>query len=392
MLDKLIRNIDRHKQDLRKLSDTLWKNPETAYNEHLAVAEVASLLESKGFTVIRPYCGIETAFRCEFDNGTGPVFAVASEYDALPEIGHGCGHNLICAAGIAAFLAVAELMKEENVPGKAVLLGTPAEEGGGGKVFMAERGCLEGVDAVIMVHPTSKCTPDMGSNANCGLEVIFHGKSSHAASNPEKGINALDAVNLLFTGVNTFRQYIPEHARIHGVILEGGLVPNVIPDRARCRFYLRTAVESWAPVLEQRFRDIAKGAELMTGATSEIAPFRPPYRARKPNCTMNHEYIDCMKRQGVSVFIPEKAGRGSSDFGNFSQLIPGIHAYFNIAADSEPAGHSVEKAEAARSDYGFENAMRAAASQAHVMWRFMTEEKFRESVKADFNDPNAKPW
>ena len=391
MLDKLIRSIDRHKQDLRKLSDTLWNNPETAYNEHLAAAEAAALLGSRGFSVTNPYCGIETAFRCEFDNGSGPVFAVAAEYDALPEIGHGCGHNLICVAGIAAFLAVAELMKEENVPGKAVLLGTPAEEGGGGKVFMAERGCLEGVDAVIMVHPTTKCTPDMGSNANCGLEVIFHGKSIHAAS-PEKGINALDAVNLLFTGINTFRQYIPEHARIHGVILEGGQVPNVIPDRSRCRFYLRSAEESRMPVLEKRFRDIVKGAELMTGATAEIAPFRPPYRARRPNRTMNHEYIDCMKRQGLNVTIPEKAGRGSSDFGNFSQIVPGIHAYFNIAADSEPAGHTVENAAAAGSDYGFENAMRAAASQAHVMWRFMTEEKFRESVKADFNDPDAKPW
>ena len=385
MLDQIISAVENYKPGLRKLSDALWNNPETAYKEFFASETAAAYLKECGFSVTKPYCGIETAFRCEFDNGAGPVFAIAAEYDALPEIGHGCGHNLICAAGVAAFLASARVMKENNIPGKLILLGTPAEEGGGGKVHMANAGCLEGAEAVIMVHPSAKNTPDMGSNANCGLEVIFHGRCAHAAAYPEKGINALDAVNLLFTGVNTFRQYIPEHARIHGVILDGGHVPNVIPDYARCRFYLRSADEAWMPILEKRFRDIVKGAELMTGATAEVAPFRPAYQARRPNRTMNREYIRCMEAQSAAVFIPEKAGRGSSDFGNFAQLIPGIHAYFAVAGDSEPVGHSADFAEAAGKDFGFENAMRAAAAQASVVCRFMTDPEFREAVKADFN-------
>lgn len=385
MLDKLISAIDSRKKALREVSDALWNNPETAYKEFFASETVSAFLEKCGFSVTRPCYGVETAFRCEFSNGEGPVFAIASEYDALPEIGHGCGHNLICVAGLAAFLGTAQVMKENNIPGKVILFGTPAEEGGGGKVLMSEAGCLDGVDAVIMVHPSARTTPDMGSTANCGLEVIFHGKCAHAAAYPEKGINALDAVNLLFTGVNTFRQYIPEHARIHGVILDGGQVPNVIPDYARCRFYLRTADESWAPVLEKKFRDIVKGAELMTGATAEIAPFRKAYKARRPNRTMNHEYIRCMEAQGAETVIPEKAGRGSSDFGNFSQLVPGIHAYFAVSENFEPVGHSPEFAAEAGKDFGFENAMRAAAAQASVVCRFMTEADFREAVIADFN-------
>lgn len=386
MLDKIIDAVGKYKSDLRELSDAIWKNPETAYREFFAVEKIRELLEKYGFSVTGNYCGIETALRCEFDNGTGPVFAVASEYDALPEIGHGCGHNLICVAGIAAFLAAVQMMKENNIPGKVVLLGTPAEEGGGGKVRMAEAGCLEGVDAVIMVHPTTRNTPDMGSTANCGIEVVFRGKSAHAASFPENGINALDAVNLLFAGVNTYRQYVPEHVRIHGVILDGGHVPNVIPDYARCRFYLRTADEAWAPVLEKRFRDIVKGAELMTGTTAEISHFRPAYKARRPNRLMNEEYIRCMKAQNVPVFIPERAGRGSSDFGNFSQLIPGIHAYFAVSENSEPAGHSVDFAVEAGKDFAFENAMRAAVSQASVICRFLTEPEFRKAVRDDFEN------
>ncbi len=386
MLEKIISNVEICKNDLHKLSDEIWRNPETAFEEFFAVEKVTELLKKYGFSVTVPYCGIDTAFRCEFDNGAGPVFAVASEYDALPEIGHGCGHNLICVAGIAAFLATVQFMKDNDIPGKIILLGTPAEEGGGGKVRMAESGCLEGVDAVIMVHPTTRNTPDMGSTANCGIEVVFRGKSAHAASFPENGINALDAVNLLFAGVNTYRQYVPEHVRIHGVILDGGHVPNVIPDYARCRFYLRTADEAWAPVQEKRFRDIVKGAELMTGATAEVSYFRPAYKSRRPNRTMNEEYIRCMKDQGVTVFIPERAGRGSSDFGNFSQLIPGIHAYFAVSENSEPAGHSVDFAVEAGKDFAFENAMRAAVSQASVICRFLTEPEFRKAVRDDFEN------
>ena len=378
--------IEGRKKELRALSDDIWKHPEVAYTEKYAVARVAEFMKGQGYEITTPYCGIETAFRCEYGAGDGPVFAFASEYDALPEIGHGCGHNLICMAGIAAFLAAAEAMKREKLPGKVILFGTPAEEGGGGKVRMVEAGCLKGVDAVVMTHPSSTNGPDPASTANCGLEIVFKGKAAHAAGAPEKAINALDAVQLLFAAVNAFRQQLPEHARIHGVILEGGLVPNVIPDRTRCRFYLRSGIESWSPVLEKRFRDMVRGAELMTGCTAEIKPFRPAYRARKPNAVMNAEFIRSMKELGMEITMPEHAGRGSSDFGNFSQEIPGIHPYFAVSDTVKPAGHSVEFCECAGKDAGFENGLNSAASLAYIGYRFLTEPDFRAEVRRDFDE------
>lgn len=386
MLKKIKNFIENKKSELRALSDDIWSHPETAYTEKYAVARVGSFLKSCGYEIINPYCGLETAFRCEFGSDEGPVFAFASEYDALPEIGHGCGHNLICTAGIAGFLAVAEMLKTEKLPGKVVLFGTPAEEGGGGKVKMAEAGCLNGIDAVVMTHPGAKNGPDPGSTANLGLEIVFHGHTAHAAASPEKAVNALDAVQLLFAAVSCFRQQLPEHARIHGVILDGGIVPNVIPDMTRCRFYLRSGVESWTPVLEKKFRDMIRGAELMTGCTSDVKPFRPPYRSRKPNAVMNQEYVRCMQELGMKVKMPEHQGRGSSDFGNFSQIIPGIHPYFAVSDTSEPAGHSIEFCKCAGQDAGFENGLNAAASLACIGCRFLSDPDFRSAVRKDFDE------
>ena len=386
MLKKIKSFIESRKAGLRSLSDDIWSHPETAYTEKYAVARVRDFMKEQGYEITTPYCGIETAFYCEYSQGEGPVFAFASEYDALPEIGHGCGHNLICMAGVAAFLAAAEMMKEGKISGKVILFGTPAEEGGGGKVKMAEAGCLKGVDAVVMTHPSAKNSPDPASSANCGLEIIFKGKAAHAAGAPEKAINALDAVQLLFAAVNAYRQQLPEHARIHGVILEGGLVPNIIPDRTRCRFYLRSGIESWSPVLEKRFRDMVRGAELMTGCTAEVKPFRPPYRARKPNAVMNKEFIRCMEELGMKITIPEHRGRGSSDFGNFSQIIPGIHPYFAVSDTMKPAGHSTEFCACAGQDAGFENGLNSAASLAFIGCKFLTDPEFRAAVRKDFDE------
>lgn len=385
MLKHIRAFIETKKRELRSLSDDIWHHPEVAYTEKYAVSRMKDFMKSQGFELQTPYCGLETAFRCEYGSDDGPVFAFASEYDALPEIGHGCGHNLICMAGAAAFLAAVDFMKKNGLKGKLVLFGTPAEEGGGGKVKMAEAGCLNGIDAVVMTHPNFRTCPDPGSTANIGLEIVFHGKSSHAAGAPEKAINALDAVHLLFDAVNCYRQQLPEHARIHGVIIDGGVVPNVIPDLTRCRFYLRSGVESWTPVLEKRFRDMVRGAELMTGCTAEVNPFRPPYRTRKPNRIMNEAFVRDMTELGMDVKIPEHQGRGSSDFGNFSQIIPGIHPYFAVSDTAEPPGHSVEFCTCAGQDAGFQNALNSAASLAAIGCRFLSDPEFRAAVRKDFD-------
>lgn len=386
MLNEIYQIIKSYSSGLRGVTDAIWENPETAYKEFFAVKTIKDFLNEQGFEVTLPYCGIETAFRTEFSNGEGPAFAVCAEYDALPEIGHGCGHNLIAGAGIAAFLAIARLLKENKIQGKVVLFGTPGEEGGGGKVKLADAGCLEGIDAAIMVHPSSFTLIDAGSTANIGIAVEFHGKTAHAAVSPEKGINAMDAVNLVFVGVNTYRQYVPDFVRMHGVITDGGHVPNIIPDYARCTFYLRSVKEEWCPILEQRFRDIVKGAELMTGAAAEVSYFRPKYRARKPNSAMNQTYIDSMSSFGFKIKTPEGPGKGSTDFGNFSQVVPGIHGAFSIVKEGVTVFHTTEFAEAARTDHAFECMMKAAAAQAAVVYRFLAEKDFRETVLEDFRN------
>lgn len=386
MLKKIGEVINGSKAELNELSLAIWNHPEIAWQEKFAAAHVREFLEKRGFAVTAPCFGVETALRAESGKGDGPVFAFASEYDALPEIGHGCGHNLICVAGIAAFLAAAELLRESGIPGKVVLLGTPAEEGAGGKVKMLANGCLEGIDAVMMVHPGAVNCTDSGSTANQGLEVAFRGRAAHAAGNPDKGVNALDAVMLLFAAVNAYRQQMPSYALIHGFVNNGGAAANIIPDLTKCRFYLRTSVESFMPELETRFRNMVRGAELMTGCTAEIAPFRAAYRSRRPNTPMNEAFAAAMREMGQEVIVPQAVGRGSSDFGDFSQTIPGVHPSFCIkpACESELPGHSIKFREAAATKEAFENAMNAGAAMASVAWKYLTDGGFRAAVREDF--------
>ncbi|MBQ7206342.1 MAG: M20 family metallopeptidase [Lentisphaeria bacterium] len=374
--------IAAQKKGLRQLSDDIWNHPELSYHEHYAVGRATDFLKKAGFEPVTPYCGLDTAFRAESGEG-GPVFAIFAEYDALPEVGHGCGHNLICAAALGAFCAVAAELKEEKRPGRVVLLGSPAEESGGGKVKMISAGCLEGIDAAMMVHPSYRATPDTGSSSITRFDVIFHGKSAHAAGAPELGINALSAVNLLFAGVNAYREHIPEDARMHGIITCGGEAPNVTPSKASCRFFLRSTSEEWIKKIEKRFRDIVRGAELMTGATAEIIPFNIPYMSRKPNAALNRVYLEDISALGLKPVIPVHGGRGSSDFGNVSHAVPGIHPYFPVT-DHEIPGHSEAFRIASGTDFAFDSAMIAAAAMADAAFTYITDPAFKAEVDGAF--------
>ena len=381
-LENLTAHIGGIKKRLRCLSDAIWNNPELAYKEFFAVEQVVEFLKEQDFTPQTNYGGIATAFKAEYGSGK-PTFAIFSEYDALPDVGHGCGHNLICASALAAFCAAAKILSENNLPGKIILLGSPAEESGGGKIKMIANGCLDGVDAAMMVHPSYRATPDTGSSAITRFDVIFHGKASHAAGAPELGINALAAVNLLFAGVNAYREQLPEDSRMHGIITDGGEAPNITPARAACRFFLRSTNQEWIKKMEKRFKDIVHGAELMTGATAEIIPFNIPYMARKPNAALNKLYIESISRLGMNYVLPARGGRGSSDFGNVSQSVPGIHPYFPVT-DHEIACHSDAFRIASGSDFAFDNAMNAAAAMANTAIQYLTDSSFKKQVDADF--------
>lgn len=376
--------IERNRAALRLLSDHIWAHPELAYEEHDACAVVKAFLEARGFAVTLPAYGVDTAFAAEYGSGS-PVFAICAEYDALPGIGHACGHNLICTSAIASFCALAGIIADQHLPGRVILLGTPAEEGGGGKIRMLRNGCLDGVDAVMMLHPSAKTTPDCGSTAVVGYTVEFSGKAAHAAGAPEKGVNALDAITLLFAAVNAYRQQMPTSQLIHGIITNGGQAPNIIPEKTECRFYLRSETLAGLEDLQKRFLDMVHGAELMTRATANVSIFHELYLDRKANAALNQAYTSNMEALGVKVTYPKKSGRGSSDFGNFSHVIPGAHCYFGIGSDENMPGHSTQFCAAAHEDGSFDTMLKAAAAMTQTVCRYLTDQAFRDAVQADFN-------
>ena len=225
---------------------------------------------------------------------------------------------------------------------------------------------------------------DTGTSALRKYNVTFIGREAHAAGNLDTAVNALDAVMLMYAGINAFRQQLPAFCRIHGIVDDGGHVPNVIPGRASCCFYLRSTSEEWMEKLDARFRAIAKGAAMMTGAKLRIVQPSKPYRSRKPNAPMNEQYLADMAELGANPVRGTAVNMGSSDFGDFSQALPGVHDYFGIS-DRQIPGHSVEMAKAAKSDFGLESALRAAAAMAHIALKFMTDKNFRAEVKRDFS-------
>ena len=383
-VNELLALVENSAAELDALSIEVWKNPELAFKEFIACKLQCDLLRKYGFEVEENYCGFETAYRCEYGSGDA-VFAITSEYDALPGIGHGCGHNLICTAALGAFLSLTAYMKENSIPGKVVLIGTPAEESGSSKVNIVEAGAFDGVDAAMMVHPLWTTTPDRASLSINRFDVTFIGKASHAGGSPELGINALDAVQLMFAGINAWRQQLPESSRIHGIVTEGGLKPNIIPDRAGCCFFVRAADDEWQQKMESRFNDIVKGAALMTGCEIEIKKVSRGTKARKPSRLMNQLWVNYIGELGSPADLTLGPGRGSSDFGNVSQTVPAIHPYIGISEDNTTiAGHSVAFCEAAGKPFAHKQMHRAAAAMASVGLKVLTDGDFRAALKEEF--------
>ena len=271
--------IDDSRQALIDLSKDIHSHPELNYQEHYSSSALAGFLESRDFQVERGVGGLETAFRATIPGGAGegPTIAVLAEYDALPEIGHGCGHNLIAMAAMGAALGLQA--NAQDLPGRAVVIGTPAEEGGGGKIRLLEAGVFDGVDATLSSHPFSNRTliptsaeaGESWSLAMVGFRYMYHGKAAHAAAAPEAGINALNSVIHLFTGIDALRQHLRDDVRIHGVITDGGMAPNVVPEFAAANFMLRCRDRRYlSDEVVGKVKQVAEGAASMTGARLEV--------------------------------------------------------------------------------------------------------------------------
>ncbi len=334
---RAISAIEARRAEFIELSSAIHTHPELAFQERQSAALLCDELAAHGFTIQRGVGGLETAFRAEACGASdGPTVAFLAEYDALPEIGHACGHNIIGTAAVAAGIGVQAVL--DQLPGRVVVIGTPAEEGGGGKVILLERGVFKGVDAAMMVHPSSYTMVNRGSLASMGLTV------SHAAAAPEDGISALEAVILTFNNVNAVRLHLKGDARVHGIITRGGTAVNIIPDYAEAVFSVRAATQGYAVEVLRRVVQCAEAAALATG-TQLKHTVRPGYAAMLPNGVMAQLFADNWRSIGVEVRDPRSNERmGSTDFGNISQALPGIHPYITIAPE-DVAGHTIQAAQ-----------------------------------------------
>ena len=389
VVDELAATLETEKQPLVDAARTIWNNPEIAFTEHKASQLLVDLLKKYGFTVEYPYAGMDTAFRAVYSRGTGGgTFALAAEYDALVGIGHACGHNLIGTASVAAAYAAKQYMDKHDVAGTIIVLGTPGEEGGGGKVLMLRNAdCLKGVDAVMMAHPVGgKSKRDGGCTGIRRYDVYFHGRASHAAGSPEKGLNALDAQVLLYNAIGLYRQQMNRDALIHGVILEGGEAANIIPDHTHSRFYIRSCKEELIDEVYDRFSKMIEGAALMTGTTCEIKDYSIPYKGRKPNSKLNDLFLEGAKALDINPTDAYPNGRGSSDFGDFSHAAPGAHPYFSICEPGQPEapGHSELMKKYANTEYGYKNMLKTGAVLGLCALRVLADPEFRAAVRAEF--------
>lgn len=378
--------VDKLATDLVAISHDLAANPEVGFEEHRSSAGLAEYVEGHGFQVARGVYGLPTALRAQaVGTVDGPTVAILSEYDALPGVGHGCGHNLIATAGMAAFLAAAAVV--ERTGGRVVWLGTPAEEGGGGKELMAQQGAFDGVDAAIMVHPFGYDVSEPLFLGRRQLHVTYNGVPAHASVQPFMGRNALDAANLLYQGVALNRQQMPPTDRVHAMITDGGWRPNIIPERSGIEFYVRSQYPETLQLLSQRMEEMALGAALMSGCGVELAwdesPFYLPIRNNAPLAqAWNRRYTERGHTVLAPGIVPDSLA-ASTDFGNVSFRVPGLHAMVKIA-EPEVSLHSREFAQAAVSPQADDVLLDAAYALAATAADFLADAGLRRDVSTEF--------
>ncbi|TET70704.1 M20 family peptidase [Candidatus Bathyarchaeota archaeon] len=359
--DKVREAVEEQRQRLHEISEFLYENPELGSEEFKAAEFLTGELEKNGFDVERGILDMPTAFCATYrGRGRGPRVAVLAEYDALPGVGHGCGHNLIAASAIGAGIAASKVM--DKLDGEVLVVGTPAEEGhgpsGGAKVIMAEKGFWDDIDGAIMLHPSSSWGAGSRSLGISLVKMEFEGQTSHAAASPQEGVNALNAATLAFMATHMLRQEARRDANlvIHGIISEGGLASNIIPDRAVCDFGVRSSDDAYLEEMVDKVARCAEGAALAMGAKVNITK-RQLYSGKKINEPMVEILWNNYASQGVEVKPWKESVNGmpmaSTDFGDVSQRIPVAGSYIGVTEPGTP-GHSVQMAEATMTEKGQE--------------------------------------
>ena len=364
--------------DLVLLSRDIHSHPELAYQERHALAAIATFLERAGHSVDRGIGGLETAFRTRVGPKDGPAIALLAEYDALPDVGHGCGHNLIAISNVGAYLVAAASAARLEVG--VELIGTPAEENGGGKIDLIRKGVFDRILAVLSSHPAGQggwAVSGTGLGV-VGKRVTFTGVAAHAGSAPEKGRNALNAVIRFFVGIDGWRQHLDGDARVHGYISDGGKAMNVVPSRTEAIFGLRAKERETLDGMVERFSDIAKGAALLTGTKVEIAEYLPYYEPVKANLALGDVIAAELERHGVTP-VRGVLVTASTDLGNVSTKVPTDWVRFPVSEKPVP-GHSEQMRDATVTDLAHRNAMITAEVLGATAVRLATDKALRERI------------
>lgn len=387
---RIAERIDGLTPQLRQLATELYEDPEIGFAEHRSAERIASLVEANGVRVERGAFGLPTAFRATVGAGQGPHFAIIAEYDALPEIGHACGHNIIAGTAVGAFLAASEHVSE--LGGRLSLIGTPAEENGGAKELIIQAGGFDDVDAAGMVHPSAgdEVSPIFGPGTSGvrRVRVTYHGRASHAALSPYLGLNALDAVVTAYQSVAQLRQHILPIDRVHGIITDGGSVPNVVPERASALFFVRSDEVDTLRVLTDRVIDALEGAALATGTRAEIdVDFVPPYLPLAQNTSLVKHWSRRLEARGRTVpTVPAVARSGgpSTDMGNVSQFIPSIHPSLGLGGAANVLPHNAGFADITVLDPAISALADGAVALAGIAADYLADPGLRAAAAAEF--------
>lgn len=386
MKERLFENIEDRNLKLIEMADYIFDNPELAFKEYKASELLAGYLKDQGFEVEFGLGSLETAFKGVYENGIGgPNIGLLCEYDALP-MGHGCGHHMQGPAIIGAALAIKEVYK--NKPYKLTVYGTPAEEGGGGKIKMLEEGYLKELDVALMMHGGPATQVDVKSLAASSIKVVYHGKSSHAALKPEQGRSALDALLLTFHAVEFLREHVLEDTKMHYTVIDAGGPNNVVPKMAVGSFSLRSYNSSYLKSVVARFEDIVKGAALMTGTTYEIIREKD-LDSKVPVYCLNDIVMNNAEIINAPNIKPAREKTGSSDFGNVMFIIPGSCIRISFV-DENASSHSQEFLDEGKTKRGHDAVINAAKILAGTVFDLIDKPNLLQDVKEEFEATKAK--
>ncbi len=382
MKEKILSEINNIKEELIDLSTYIYQNPELGFEEFKSSKAHIDLLKNYGFEVEENYLNYETAFKAVYNsNKPGPTIAFLVEFDALPGIGHGCGHNILGTTSTGAGIVLKNLM--DQLGGKIYVLGSPAEETSGVKVDMAESGTFDDVDIAMMAHPDSNNRRSGASLDLYPIEFTFKGKTSHASSAPEEGINALDACIQTFNNINALREHLDQTTRIHGIIKEGGEAANVVPDKAVAQFYIRTPKLGYMDILKEKVINCAKAGALATGCELEMRNYEKPYKAMVTNQTLSDLFNDNFIEAGATNIMESELG-GSIDMGDVSQVCPAIHPYFSIS-NEYVTPHSREFAAKTLEETAFNGMEKTIYALVKTSIDVINNPDILEKIKDEFN-------